>query len=63
MNRTKRRPIPAGTISEDAALLFGIAISVLGMAELWAFTNIKAALLSFLTSFGYLFIYTPLKEG
>ena len=62
MNRTKRRPIPAGTISADAALLFGIAISVLGMAELWAFTNIKAALLSFLTSFGYLFIYTPLKR-
>lgn len=62
MNRTRRRPIPAGTISADSALYFGIATSLLGLIDLWAFTNIEAAALGFLTSFGYLFIYTPLKR-
>ncbi len=62
MTRTQLRPIPAGTIAANHALYFGLATSILGMGELWRFTNIEAAVLSFLTSFGYLFIYTPLKR-
>ncbi len=62
MNRTKARPIPAGTISARNALIFGVLVSVLGFAELLVFTNYLAALLSFATSFGYLFVYTPLKQ-
>jgi protoheme IX farnesyltransferase len=62
MNRTRERPIPAGTIQARHALYFGVALSILGVIDLWSFTNVKAAALSLLTSFGYLFIYTPLKR-
>lgn len=62
MNRTHARPIPSGTISPRNALIFGVLLSVLGFADLLAFTNYLAALLSFATSFGYLFVYTPLKQ-
>lgn len=62
MNRTRKRPIPAGTVPPESALSFGVALSILGLCDLWAFTNIEAAALGFLTSFGYLFLYTPLKR-
>lgn len=62
MKRTITRPIPAGTIPANHALYFGIAISVIGFVELWAFTNALAALLSLATAFGYLAVYTPLKR-
>jgi protoheme IX farnesyltransferase len=62
MKRTAKRPIPAGTIRPDLALYFGIATSLLGFADLWLFTNLEAAALGLLTSFGYLFVYTPLKQ-
>jgi heme o synthase len=62
MKRTRNRPIPAGTIPATHALYFGIATSLLGALELWLFANPEAALLSCLTSFGYLFIYTPMKR-
>jgi protoheme IX farnesyltransferase len=62
MNRTKTRPIPAGTISARNALLFGIALNVLGVAELWMFCNILAAGLGLLTSLSYVLAYTPLKR-
>jgi heme o synthase len=62
MKRTRNRPIPAGTIPALHALYFGVLTSVLGAAELWLFANREAALLSCLTSVGYLFVYTPLKR-
>lgn len=62
MKRTKTRPIPAGTIQPRHALLFGLALSILGVLELWTFNNILAAVLGLLTSVGYLFAYTPLKR-
>ncbi len=62
MKRTRMRPIPAGTITAQHALYFGIVLSIAGLIELWCFTNFLAASLGFLTSFGYLFIYTPLKR-
>jgi protoheme IX farnesyltransferase len=62
MNRTRIRPIPAGTISANHALLFGLALSIIGLLELCLFTNLLAAFLGFLTSAGYLFAYTPLKR-
>jgi protoheme IX farnesyltransferase len=62
MNRTRKRPIPAGTILPQHALLFGVALSVIGVLELWFFTNALAALLGLTTSVGYLFAYTPLKR-
>ncbi len=62
MDRTKLRPIPAGTITPSHALTFGLAVSVLGFLELLAFVNVLAAGLGLLTSAGYLFAYTPLKR-
>jgi len=62
MHRTQARPIPSGTISAQHALIFGVLVSVLGFADLLVFTNYLAAFLGFATSFGYLFIYTPLKQ-
>jgi protoheme IX farnesyltransferase len=62
MKRTKTRPIPAGTIKPQHALLFGAVVSVLGVAELWMFCNVLTAALGLLTSVGYLFVYTPLKR-
>ena len=62
MKRTRKRPIPAGTIEARHALYFGVAVSVLGAIELWSFTNSLAAALGVITTVGYLFIYTPLKR-
>jgi protoheme IX farnesyltransferase len=62
MNRTRVRPIPAGRVSANQALLFGVALSILGTLDLWFFTNPLATLLGVLTSIGYLFAYTPLKR-
>jgi len=61
MERTKSRPIPAGLISSQTALYFGIIQSVLGFGLLWAFVNVLTALLGLLTIALYLFVYTPLK--
>jgi len=62
MTRTKLRPIPAGTIAPVQALIFGVAVSVIGVVELLVFVNALAAGLGLLTSVGYLFAYTPLKR-
>lgn len=62
MKRTRNRPIPAGIIPAAHALYFGVLTSVGGALELWVFANREAALLSCLTSFGYLFVYTPMKR-
>lgn len=62
MKRTRNRPIPAGTISAIHAFYFGVLTSLIGAVELWLFANREAALLSCLTSFGYLLVYTPLKR-
>ena len=61
MERTKSRPIPAGLISSQTALYFGIIQSILGFGLLWNFVNILTALLGLLTIVLYLFVYTPLK--
>ena len=61
MERTKSRPIPAGLISSQTALYFGIIQSVLGFGLLLAFVNTLTALLGLLTIGLYIFVYTPLK--
>ena len=61
MERTKSRPIPAGLISSQTALYFGIIQSVLGFGLLLAFVNMLTAVLGLLTIVLYTFVYTPLK--
>jgi len=61
MRRTARRPLPAGQLKPNQALVFGVAVSVAGMLYLFLLINALTALLGFLTLISYLFIYTPLK--
>lgn len=62
MKRTRNRPLPSGRLSPLEALLFGLAISFIGMLELAVGVNFLSALLCLLTWAMYLFIYTPLKQ-
>ena len=62
MDRTKSRPIPAGLISINTALNFGLSQSIIGFAILWVFVNQLTAILGLATILLYLFVYTPLKK-
>ena len=62
MRRTAMRPIPSGRLSADRALVFGLAISLAGFAELLFTVNLLSALLGLMTLATYLLIYTPLKR-
>jgi protoheme IX farnesyltransferase len=62
MRRTANRPLPAGRLDPDTALLFGVALAVLGLVELAFFVNLLTALLGAVALAGYVFLYTPLKR-
>jgi protoheme IX farnesyltransferase len=62
MRRTANRPLPGGRLRPTDALLFGIALSALGVGILLAFVNVLTALLGALTLVLYVFIYTPAKR-
>jgi protoheme IX farnesyltransferase len=62
MRRTAQRPLPAGRMDPDVALLFGVALAVAGLAELALGVNLLTALLGAVALAGYVFVYTPLKR-
>ena len=62
MRRTSRRPLPAGELTPNQALLFGVAISLGGTLYILLLLNALTALLGLLTLVLYLFVYTPLKS-
>lgn len=62
MDRTRNRPLPAGTIPPMAALALGIALIVAGTMVLTLWVNGLAATLVFLTAVMYVLVYTPLKR-
>ena len=62
MERTRHRPMAAGTISPALGWCYGAFLSVAGTAWLWAFVNPITALLAGLSVASYAFIYTPLKR-
>ena len=62
MNRTSNRPIPSGRVSSMNALIFGLAVSIIGVVDLYVFISPLAGYLSLLTLGLYLLIYTPLKQ-
>lgn len=61
MKRTASRPLPTGSITPVAALMFGTVISVLG-AVLLATTNMLTFMLALATWLSYVVVYTPLKS-
>jgi len=62
MKRTRLRPLPDGRISPRAALLFSIAIAVIGTLYLGMAVNWLTAGLGAFTLTTYIFVYTPLKR-
>jgi protoheme IX farnesyltransferase len=62
MKRTAGRPIPAGQVSAPNALLFGLALLVVGEIELAYFVNPLTAWVGLATVASYLLFYTPLKQ-
>jgi protoheme IX farnesyltransferase len=58
MTRTRRRPLPAGRVAPEYALLFGIVLSVLAVYVLTAFVNPVAAVLALSGNLFYVFVYT-----
>ncbi len=62
MERTRRRPIPAGKISPQRALLLSIALVASGLALVWGTFEAVPALLCMGAVFWYNAVYTPLKR-
>lgn len=62
MKRTESRPVPSGRIRAHEALLFGMILSIVGIAELTLYANALTGFLASVTLISYLFLYTPLKR-
>lgn len=62
MERTSQRPLPAGHLHPDMALLVGAALAAAGLGYLAYAVNYLTAALGAVTLVSYLFIYTPLKR-
>ena len=62
MNRTRNRPIPAGSVSPAVAMAWGLILSAAGLAWLYLGTNKLTAGLGLATLLSYLVVYTPSKK-
>jgi heme o synthase len=62
MKRTERRPLPAGIIQPNIALLFGCILAVSGIVYLFVAANSAAGVLAVITLGVYLGLYTPMKR-
>jgi heme o synthase len=61
MARTRARPLPAGRMSPDAALAFGIALGAVGVPLLFL-VNFITGMLGVVSLVLYVAVYTPLKK-
>jgi heme o synthase len=61
MARTRNRPLPAGRLSPDAALAFGLALAVVSTPMLFL-VNVATGLLGLVALLSYVVVYTPLKR-
>ncbi|MCC6558446.1 MAG: protoheme IX farnesyltransferase [Polyangiaceae bacterium] len=62
MDRTKHRPLPARRLDPDAALWFGLALSISSIPMLLLGVNVATGLLSTLALLSYVLVYTPAKR-
>tara|TARA_R110000796_G_scaffold41772_4_gene103642 strand:- start:253074 stop:253973 length:900 start_codon:yes stop_codon:yes gene_type:complete len=60
MDRTKNRPIPAGRMSVQTALIIAVILTLLGIVTLYVL-NPKTAMFGAISIFLYTSAYTPLK--
>lgn len=58
MARTENRPLPKGTVSQQNAFIFAIALAAASVFVLTAFINVLTAVLTFASMIGYAVIYT-----
>lgn len=58
MRRTENRPLPAGELSTTNVITFSIVLGVSSMLLLILLVNTLTAIMTFLSLFGYAFIYT-----
>lgn len=58
MRRTKRRPLPAHTVSPRSALVFGLVLAAISIVLMAAFTNLLAAGLTLAAIVYYDVVYT-----
>lgn len=61
MTRTRNRPLPAGRLSPDVALSFGLALAVVSVPMLFM-VNVATGLLGLAALLSYVAVYTPLKR-
>jgi len=62
MKRTLSRPLPTNRLSITEATAFSFLIGAVGLFLLISYTNVITALLTFISSMLYGFVYTPLKR-
>ena len=61
MARTRNRPLPAGRMSPDVALAFGLALAIVSVPMLFM-VNVATGLLGLAALLSYVAVYTPLKR-
>jgi heme o synthase len=61
MARTRNRPLPAGRLSPDLALAFGLALGAISAPMLFL-VNATTGLLGLIALVSYVAVYTPLKR-
>ena len=62
MRRTQQRPLPAGRLTPARALIFGVILSLAGLALLLFAVTPMAATVAFGGWISYVLVYTPLKQ-
>jgi len=62
MRRTANRPLPSGRLTPQAALRFGIVLSVTGTIYLAVTCNLLTGAIGLAALLSYLLLYTPLKR-
>ena len=62
MKRTRLRPMPDGRLATREAWVFGVVMTVAGLAILALGANLLSAAVAFVTMASYAVIYTPLKR-
>lgn len=62
MDRTKNRPLPTGRLPHNAALFFGLFLSLISIPMLIILVHPLPALLAAIALVSYVFLYTPMKR-
>lgn len=62
MERTKDRPLPAGRLPAESALVLGMACSAVSLPLLTFGVNAAAGLLAAIALLSYVLVYTPMKR-